>query len=307
MKDRAPEPIFSGVQVPITTSFTHNIAFGAKTLIAKWNATPWVVDGSNIQNPNYLESWYYAVWAYNGFASSNNPANYSSLRGEYSCNNADGFNHDRRQFPYQELVFGGETPSKSGGGRAVALPRCFSSPSSLFLNCPPGCPNISVPQPVHGDPTSGTFPAPVTIDTQGSVQTQPFTLAGWAVDYTAQSGPGVNAVHVYAFPADASGNIIGAPTFGAATYGFHRGDVATAFGNPGFANSGFALRVRGLTPGNYQLVVYARSSVTKTPSGQDIWNTANTLVSVRNAPLIALDSPVKWRDRSADDALRMGD
>ena len=32
--------------------------------------TPKVGDGS----PNYLEHWYYAIWAYNGFAQKNNPA-----------------------------------------------------------------------------------------------------------------------------------------------------------------------------------------------------------------------------------------
>ncbi|GAG02565.1 unnamed protein product, partial [marine sediment metagenome] len=67
--------IYYGAQVPIATSYTHNIAFGAKTLIAKWNYAPeWrPVVGNG--DPSILEDWYYAVWSYNGFLSSNHPGN----------------------------------------------------------------------------------------------------------------------------------------------------------------------------------------------------------------------------------------
>lgn len=55
-----------------------NIRQGAEILLKKWALqnssitwkTPKVGDGS----PNYLEHWYYAIWAYNGFAEKNNPA-----------------------------------------------------------------------------------------------------------------------------------------------------------------------------------------------------------------------------------------
>lgn len=60
-----------------------NIREGAEILLKKWSLqnssiewkTPKVGDGS----PNYLEHWYYAIWAYNSYSSRNNPAsNYST-------------------------------------------------------------------------------------------------------------------------------------------------------------------------------------------------------------------------------------
>jgi hypothetical protein len=50
-----------------------------------------------------------------------------------------------------------------------------------------------------------------------------FTVAGWAVDLLAPSGPGVDVVHVWAYPNPGSG---ADPIFGgAATYGGSRPDV----------------------------------------------------------------------------------
>jgi hypothetical protein len=84
---------------------------------------------------------------------------------------------------------------------------------------------------------------------------QPFTVAGWAIDRASSGGPGVDAVHVYAVDDG------GAATFlGAATLGVERPDVAAVFG-PDALTSGYTLRVRGLRPGAYWLVVYAHSSV----------------------------------------------
>jgi len=92
---------------------------------------------------------------------------------------------------------------------------------------------------------------------------QPFLVAGWAIDQAAESGPGVDAVHVYAYPADSSGAITGAPpTFlGAAQYGSARPDVGSLYGQQ-FTNSGFGVWASGLPAGSYHLVVYARSTVT---------------------------------------------
>ena len=52
-----------------------NVAAGADILARKWNS-----DGSfggrfGDSDPVFLESWYFAVWAYNGFVYSNNPNN----------------------------------------------------------------------------------------------------------------------------------------------------------------------------------------------------------------------------------------
>jgi hypothetical protein len=116
--------------------------------------------------------------------------------------------------------------------------------------------------------------------------TGPFTLAGWAIDRGAASGPGVDAVHVYAFPNPGSG---AAPTFlGAAGYGGTRSDVGGVYGSQ-FTNSGYGLSAPALVPGNYQVVVYARSTVTGTFS-------ASTSVMIQvagavSAPQMSLDTP----------------
>jgi hypothetical protein len=84
--------------------------------------------------------------------------------------------------------------------------------------------------------------------------TLPAVVAGWAAELHSHGETGIDAVHVWAYPAGG-----GAPTFaGAASYGHARPDVAAAFGNPAFVNSGYALTLRTLDPGPYQLVVFAR-------------------------------------------------
>jgi hypothetical protein len=108
----------------------------------------------------------------------------------------------------------------------------------------------------------------------GTVQ-QPFRLSGWAIDQAAASGTGVDAVHAYAFPADASGALTGAPPIflGAAAYGGSRPDVGAAFGGQ-FTSSAYVRDITGLSAGYYQLVAYARSTV----SGY--WQSAARLIHV---------------------------
>ena len=81
-------------------------------------------------------------------------------------------------------------------------------------------------------------------------------VAGWAADLDSQVDSGVDAIHVWAYPADGSD-----PTFaGAADYGGARPDVAAIFGQR-FLKSGYGLRVTGLAPGTYDLAVFAYSTV----------------------------------------------
>ncbi len=90
-----------------------------------------------------------------------------------------------------------------------------------------------------------------------TVGTGGFTVSGWAVDAAAASGPGVDAVHIYAFPVGSS-----TPRFlGAATLGVSRSDVGALFGGSQFTKSGYNLKVTGLSAGTYDLAVCARSSV----------------------------------------------
>ena len=105
---------------------------------------------------------------------------------------------------------------------------------------PPGNPAMSLDTPEQ-DATPGT----------------PFIVAGWAIDLDSTSGPGVDAIHVWAFPHDG-----GAPIFlGVSPYGGARPDVGAAFGTR-FTQSSYQLVVDGLAPGAYTVVVYAHSAIT---------------------------------------------
>jgi glucose/arabinose dehydrogenase len=108
-------------------------------------------------------------------------------------------------------------------------------------------------------PVSAPF---MNIDTPGSgaAVTQPFAVNGWALDTSATSSPGIDAIHVWAYPSAGGGPLFA----GAAQLGFSRADVAQAFGGAQFTNSGFGLRVTGLTAGNYRLVVYGLVHATGT-------------------------------------------
>jgi hypothetical protein len=84
---------------------------------------------------------------------------------------------------------------------------------------------------------------------------QPFVLGGWAADLGAMGDTGVSAIHVWAYPLSG-----GAPVFvGAATYGGARPDVAAVHGDQ-FRDSGYGLFIQDLTPGNYDLAVFAWST-----------------------------------------------
>jgi hypothetical protein len=108
-----------------------------------------------------------------------------------------------------------------------------------------------------GQPASATR---MSVDTPGTgaiVIGSDVFVAGWALDTGSLQGTGVDAVHVWAWPTTG-----GAPTFvGAAAYGAARADVAGAFGQARFTNSGFNLVGTINTPGTYDLAVYPHSTV----------------------------------------------
>ena len=84
---------------------------------------------------------------------------------------------------------------------------------------------------------------------------QPFHLGGWAADLSAPIGTGIATLHVWAYPLTG-----GPPVFlGATGYGGTRSDVAAVHGDQ-FAESGYGLTVQGLTPGHYDLAVFAWST-----------------------------------------------
>jgi hypothetical protein len=140
------------------------------------------------------------------------------------------------------------------------------------------------PSPSPAPPPSASRPI-VSIDLPGAgAVTQPFAIAGWAIDAGATANSGIDAVHVWAYPNPGSN---AAPVFvGATSYGGHRPDLVPHFGSQ-FANAGYGLTVRGLNPGVYQFVVFARSRLTGTFNG----SRAVTVTVIGNPPRMAIDAP----------------
>jgi hypothetical protein len=99
----------------------------------------------------------------------------------------------------------------------------------------------------------------VAVDTpdNNSVLASGFVVSGWAFDLTAPSGTGIDAVHVWAFPASGA-----SPVFlGAAGLGGVRSDVASIFGGRTMS-SGFAVTSAPLPRGLYTVIAYAHSTAT---------------------------------------------
>jgi glucose/arabinose dehydrogenase len=95
----------------------------------------------------------------------------------------------------------------------------------------------------------------IDLPSQGAVVTQPFALAGWALDANATTGTGISTIHVWAFRGASwdyqteSPRFIGVPNFG------NRPDVGAFFGSQ-FTPSGFGLAVSGLQPGSYNFRLF---------------------------------------------------
>ncbi len=149
-------------QAMIGGHYAFNIARGARILADKWNAAPEFRPIVGSRNPEIVENWYYAVWSYNGFVSSNHPGNYSPSRSAYPC---DGI-EPRSNYPYQELIFGCmSNPPIRDGARLwdpvpVTLPNLsISALSDEAWNACRGSFNcvgmdMTTPSPSHTDPTT---------------------------------------------------------------------------------------------------------------------------------------------------------
>jgi glucose/arabinose dehydrogenase len=98
----------------------------------------------------------------------------------------------------------------------------------------------------------------LNVDTpqSGATVGSPFFLAGWAADPGAAAGTGIDTIHVWAFSSDgtAAPRFVGVPLF------VDRPDVAAYLG-PQFRHAGFNMGVAGLTSGNWDIYVFAHSSV----------------------------------------------
>jgi hypothetical protein len=102
---------------------------------------------------------------------------------------------------------------------------------------------------------------------------QPFTVAGWAIDFASTSGTGVDSVHVWAYPNPGSGQPPIA--LGVATYGVQRNDVGGIFGAR-FGPSGYSLGVSSLQRGvTYDIVAFAHSTVS---NSFDTWRAVRVTI-----------------------------
>ena len=155
-----------------------------------------------------------------------------------------GYNLNVRGLPpgvYQLVVFSHSTATGA-----------FNISRAVTLNIQ------NAPRMALDSPTAGTRP-------------QPFTVNGWAIDLAAPTGTGVDSIHVWAFPTTGQpARWVGTPT-----YGLARPDVGTVFGSSRFAASGYSLTVNGLPSGQYDLVVYAHSTVS---GAFDAWRVARIVI-----------------------------
>lgn len=110
----------------------YNIEAGADMLLNKWSMSSYnQVSSVGSMDPNILENWYFALWAYNGWAGSNNPASpyakkytyqqlvYDVIENEYGkkINNIDFSYLPREGKPSRSLVV--PTPNNYSSGNIV--------------------------------------------------------------------------------------------------------------------------------------------------------------------------------------------
>ena len=117
----------------LMTDIDYNIETGAKMLDGKWKLAPGIGD----RDRNVLENWYYAIWAYNGLSSTNNP-------------NTPGGRH------YQDGILALMARQVLGSdGQPLWLPVTVTIPSPSIIADPPAW--IPTPQPVHYGDLYGGF------------------------------------------------------------------------------------------------------------------------------------------------------
>lgn len=162
----------------VAAEITYNIGTGANFLIRKWNHAPFL--GDNI--PSRAEEWYYAVLAYNGWSTCNDPNRTLAAPG---CPTSQPFLPDRPpylegdyrayRYPYQEMVWGWMARPAGDLWRSTRLPPV---PRGLFGLRRPDSWQPPSQTPL---PQSTLLPSLWVSGTQGSIlrlqNTTPVTLA----------------------------------------------------------------------------------------------------------------------------------
>lgn len=142
----------SRAETLVGTHYAYNIAAGLRILVDKWNTEFFPQIGA--AEPSFIESWYYATWAYNGWAFVNHPAGteVDPFRTPYDCNGP------YNGYPYQELVLGCVVNPPEVDGVQLWAPRAVSLPN-LATMALPGQP---LDPDVYFDGWTTVFAAPFT-------------------------------------------------------------------------------------------------------------------------------------------------
>jgi hypothetical protein len=156
-------------QTMIGGHYAFNIARGAQILAQKWNDAPEFRPIVGGRDPHIIENWYFALWAYNGFAFRNHPFNagYDPNRPPYDCQPGTP-----RNYPYQELILGcvAHPPMRDGvplwPAQPVTLPNlsdpAFAGPLNVnnwnACSAELQCASMDIPTPSDSH-TDGSQPA----------------------------------------------------------------------------------------------------------------------------------------------------
>jgi MYXO-CTERM domain-containing protein len=137
----------------------YNASVGSQILGVKWTVTPSVGDN----RVDLIEDWYFATWAYNGLAFSNNPNNakYPADRKPYR----DPGGLSAGNYPYQEIIWGlVRVPygAKEGKGPGyTAYPISYPNRAEICASCGSPKADISDPSPTHdGNCSAGPVAPP---------------------------------------------------------------------------------------------------------------------------------------------------
>jgi hypothetical protein len=183
------------VQGQIAGDYRYNIAYGAMMLEQKWSAVPKIGDG----DPSEIETWYYALWAYNGWGWVNNPNNPRFSRTGTPATNPAGF-------PYQERVlYLVAHPPRDQDGNPLWRPIPVWLPSHSTIGTTP---RSYTPRTVHREnaaPFGATFNvAPLTPIHTGGTQRIGVSVQNTGTQAWAWSGSGAVQLvyHVFAAGGD---------------------------------------------------------------------------------------------------------
>jgi hypothetical protein len=180
--------------------------------------------------------------------------------------------------PFQVTVSGTPLATKPQVAASTTIPRFVAVASENF-----GQAMGQLLQDGTAGPVSNPAMSVDTLQAGNVVPAQSVFVAGWALDRGAPQGSGIDTVHVWAQPVGGGS----ASFLGVATYGIPRPDVAAAYGDARFTNSGYGLLGSINTPGTYDVTVYARSTVTQAFT---VVQTVRVSVSM---PLMYIDTPTQ--------------